>query len=194
MAEPNPNAHWLWLVLALLSALGMWHYESHVWAAGRPAQFSDLYSSWWATHELLLNHRDPYNIAVSREIQRVIYGAPLATSQPGDPEGRGGGFAYPIYIVFILWPTIWMPFALTQTLFTYLFAGLLLLGLLLWLYAFSWPLPPWQFLIVAVFTLGSFPSLQGIELQNPGVLVAFLVAAAMAAIAAGSLSVAGVLL
>lgn len=194
MSKPNHNARRLWLVLALLSALSMWHYEAHVWSAGQPANFSDLYASWWGTHELLLHHRDPYNVEVSHEIQRVIYGAPVSVSKTGDPEGRSGGFAYPIYVVFILWPTVWLSFALTQTMFTYLLIGFVLLALVLWLYAGDWHLEPWQFLIVAVFALGSFPSLQGIKLQNPSVLVAFLVAAAMASLAAGYLSVAGVLL
>jgi hypothetical protein len=181
-------------MLSVLSAVSMWYYVAHVWSVGQPAQFSDLYAQWWGAHELLLHHRDPYNPAVTREIQIVIYGAPVAPSHPGDVAERGGGFAYPIYVAFLMWPTLHLAFPVVQGLFVSLFVVLTPASLWLWLYALRWRLPPAKLLILAVFTFGTFPVLQGLKLQNLSLLVAFLVASAMASVAADYLVLAGLLL
>jgi hypothetical protein len=172
----------------------MWYYVTHVWSVGQPAQFSDLYARWWGAHELLLHHRDPYSPAVTREIQIVIYGAPVAPSHPSDAAELAGGFAYPIYVAFLMWPTLHLAFPAVQALFVCLFVVLTLVSLWLWLYALRWRLPAAKLLILAVFTFGTFPVLQGLKLQNLSLLVAFLVASAMASVSADHLVVAGLLL
>jgi hypothetical protein len=184
----------LLLALSILSACSMWHFVTHVWGAGQSAEFSDLYARWWGAHELLLHRRDPYSPAVTREIQIVIYGAPVATSNPGDAAELAGGFAYPIYVAFLMWPTVYLSFPVAQAIFLGLFVALTLVSLRLWLYALRWRLPATEFGILAVFTLGSFPVLQGLKLQNLSLLVAFLAAAAMASLAADYFVVAGLLL
>jgi hypothetical protein len=184
----------LWLILSILSAFSMWYYVTKVWGAGQSTQFSDLYAQWWAAHELLLHRRDPYSPAVAHEIQAVIYGSPISASRPGDVAEMAGGFAYPIYVVFLIWPTVHLTFPVVKGLFLCLFAVLTLISLLLWLYALRWRLPATELVVIAVFTLGSFPVLQGLELQNLSLLVAFLVAAAIASLAAGYFTLAGMLL
>src|SRR5580693_1554289 len=104
----------LWLILSALSAFSMWYYVANVWSVGQPAQFSDLYAQWWGAHELLLHHRDPYSPAVAREIQTFIYGAPVVSSHPGDLAELSGGFAYPIYVFFLMWPTLHLGFPAVQ--------------------------------------------------------------------------------
>ncbi|MGH9498326.1 MAG: glycosyltransferase 87 family protein [Terriglobales bacterium] len=184
----------LWLMLSVLSACSMWYYVAKVWSAGQPAQFSDLYAQWWGAHELLLHHRNPYTPAVAHEIQTVIYGSPVSASRPGDAAEISGGFAYPIYVVFLMWPTVHLAFPVVKSLAICLFLALTLASLWLWLYAFRWRPPNAEFGILAVLILGSFPVLQGLRLQNLSLLVAFLVAAAMASLAADYLALAGLLL
>jgi hypothetical protein len=184
----------LWLGLSMLSAFSMLYYVANVWSVGQPAQFSDLYARWWGAHELLLHRRDPYSPAVTREIQIVIYGDQVATSHPGDAEELAGGFAYPIYVVFFIWPTVHLAFPIVQGLFLLLFVTLTAVSLLLWLYALRWRLPAAELCILAVFTFGSFPVLQGLKLQNLSLLVAFLVAATLASLAADYFTIAGLLL
>lgn len=184
----------LWFVLSLLSASSMCYYVANVWSVGQSDQFSDLYARWWGAHELLLHHRDPYSPAVTREIQVFIYGAPVARLHPGDRAELAGGFAYPIYVVFLLWPTVYLGFGVVQQLFFYLFAVLALISLLLWLYTLRWRIPATQFGILAIFTLGSFPAMQGIKLRNLSLLVAFLVAATLASLATNHFTTAGLLL
>jgi glycosyl transferase family 87 len=184
----------LWLILSLLSACSMWYYVTNVWSVGQPARFSDLYAQWWGAHELLLHRRDPYSPAIAHEIQTVIYGGPIGTSHPGDAAERAGGFAYPIYVVFLMWPTVHLAFPVVQGLFLCLFVALTAVSLLLWLYALRWRLPAAKLGILAVFTFGSFPVLQGLKLQNLSLLVAFLVAATVASLAADCFGIAGLLL
>ncbi|HXM22931.1 MAG TPA: glycosyltransferase family 87 protein [Terriglobales bacterium] len=194
MTAPSHFRLRLWLILSVLSAFSMWYYVANVWSVGQPAQFSDLYARWWGAHELLLHHRDPYSPAVTREIQIVIYGAPVGTSHPGDAAELAGGFAYPIYVVFLMWPTVLLAFPVVQDLFLCLFVALTLMSLSLWLYALRWRLSAAELGILAVFTFGSFPVLQGLRLQNLSLLVAFLVAATLASLAADYFTVAGLLL
>jgi Glycosyltransferase family 87 len=184
----------LWLILSILSALSMWHYVTHIWGAGQSPQFSDLYAQWWAAHELFLHRRNPYTPAIAHEIQTVIYGAPIGPSHPGDPAELAGGFAYPIYVVFLLWPTVHLAFPVAQNIFLCIFATLTLASLWLWLYALQWRPPLIKLITLAVFAIGSFPVLQGLKLENLSLLAAFLLAAAMASLAAERFTLAGLLL
>ena len=187
-----PN--WIWLLLSVAACLCMWRYGSYVWASGQPAHFSDLYASWWAAHESLLHHRDPYSLQVCREIQSRIYGAPVTGAQPGSPAERAGGFAYPLYFVFLLYPVMAIPFATVKVIFDVLLPLLLVLMLGLWLFVLGWRPGPSRFTVLALFVLGSFPAMQGLWLQNPSVIAAFFVAAALASIAASRLIPGGILL
>jgi hypothetical protein len=184
----------LWLILSIVAAFSMWRYVTNVWGAGQSTQFSDLYARWWGAHELLLHRRNPYTPAIAHEIQTVIYGRPVQPSHPGDPTELAGGFAYPIYVAFLMWPTVHMAFPVAQNTFLCLFVVLTLASLLLWLYALQWRLPLPELITLVVFTFGSFPVLQGLKLQNLSLLVAFLLAAAMASLAADHFVVAGLLL
>jgi Glycosyltransferase family 87 len=188
------SRRWLWLFLSLVSAFSMWHYVAHIWSANQPAHFSDLYAQWWTAHEMFLHGRQPYTLEIAREIQTMIYGAPVSAMTTGDPAELSGGFAYPLYVVFLMWPTLHLPFAAVQIIFACLFLGLTLLSLLLWLKALNWSLPPSGLATLALFTLGSFPVLQGIKLQNLSLLAAFLVAATLASLVADHLILAGMLM
>jgi Glycosyltransferase family 87 len=193
-AVPVNSRRWLWLVLSLVSAFSMWHYVTYIWSANQPAHFSDLYAQWWTAHELFLHGRQPYTLEIAREIQTVIYGAPVPTVNAGDPSEMSGGFAYPLYVVYLMWPTLHLTFPTVQIIFAGLFFGLTLLSLFLWLKALDWRLPPAGLVTFAFFALGSFPSLEGIELQNLSLLAAFLVAATLTALVADHLILSGILL
>jgi hypothetical protein len=184
----------LWLILSMLSAVSMWYYVANVWSVGQPTQFSDLYARWWGAHEVLLHRRDPYSPAVTREIQIVIYGAPVASEHPGDAAELAGGFAYPVYVVFLMWPTVHWTFPVARDLFLCVFVAVTLASLLLWLYWLGWRPPAATLTVLAVFTFASFPVLQGLKLENLSLLVAFLVAATMASLVAEQFAMGGLLL
>jgi hypothetical protein len=183
----------IWLLFALLAAASMEFYTIKIWSANQPAGFSDLYAQWWAAHELLRHGRDPYSPQVAHEIQSVIYGAPVAAS-PDDPDAIAGGFSYPLYTAFLLWPIVCLPFAEARQVFwgASILATVFSLGL--WLRLFRFRLGALQMLTIGLFVLGSFPALQGIKLQNLSVIAAALLALAVYLLSAEQFVLAGVVL
>jgi hypothetical protein len=193
-----------WLVLAAaLFATGMWTYVNRVLipyqvsdaaAHGRPrGNLSDLYPRWVGARELLLHGRDPYSAEVSREIQAGYYGRSLDPSRPDDPTDEQG-FAYPVYVVFCLAPTIGLPFAIIQKSFFWVLLALTSTSTVLWLRVLRWSAPPSTQISLLVLTLGSPAVMQGLKLQQMSLLVAGLVAIAISFLIADHAVAAGVLL
>lgn len=193
----------LGMVAVLLLAGGMWFYVQHVVighqvadAAARDiprGNLSDLYPRWLGARELLLHHRDPYSVEITREIQEGYYGRSLDPSRPNDPRDQQG-FAYPLYVVFLLAPTIKLPFSVVQIGFFWLLVAATIASVPLWLRTLQWHLSWAATTTLVVLTLGSFQVLQGLKLQQLSLLVAGLVAASVALLAAGHLFAAGILL
>jgi Glycosyltransferase family 87 len=191
------------VIVAALCAAGTWVYASRVLvphqksdaaAHERPrGNLSDLYPRWVGAKELLLNGRDPYDPEVSREIQSGYYGRPLDPSRPNDPRDEQG-FAYPVYVVFLLAPTVELPFAIVQMGFFWVMLVLTCVGTLLWIRILGWAPARWAQISLVILTLGSLSVMQGLKLQQMSLLVAGLVAVAMAFLAADHLVAAGILL
>src|SRR3979411_1343310 len=129
--------------LSFVLALLMWQYSAHsrqlmeqrLTASGFPERnLSDLFPRWLGTRELLLNGRDPYSPEITREIQRGYYGRPIDSSRATDPidEQR---FAYPLFVVFLLAPTISLPFTVVKSLFTLILFACSVGTVLLWIQA-----------------------------------------------------------
>jgi hypothetical protein len=191
------------LIVAALAAASMWFYVDQILvgyqredaaAHQRPrGNLSDLYPRWLGTRELLLHHRNPYSVDVTAEIQEGYYGRKLDPSRPDDPKDQEG-FAYPVYVVFLLAPLIALPFPTVMAAFYWFLAFLTGASVWLWLRALQWRLPLRDVATCVVFTLGSFSAVQGIKLQQLSLLVAALLAASVAATVSGSLFVGGALL
>jgi len=163
-------------------------------AAGRPrGNLSDLYPRWLGARELLLHGRDPYQDDITREIQIGYYGRAVDPTRPNDPKDQQA-FAYPLYVVFLLAPTVGLSFPLLQHGFFWILAAITAASVPLWLRAFGERVAPSVHLIWIVLTLGSFPAIQGLKLQQLTLLVAGLMAAAMYAIRRRHFVVAGILL
>jgi hypothetical protein len=193
----------LGLPLALLFAGSMWFYVQHILIGyqradaavhGTPrGNLSDLYPRWLGARELLLHHRDPYSPEVTREIQIGYYGRPLDSARPQDPKDQQG-FAYPAYVVFLLGPTVRLPFPAVQVGFRWLLLALTAATVLLWLRTLRWRPSCATVAVLIVLTLGSFQVLQGIKLQQLSLLVAGLIAGCALLLFRGHLALAGILL
>jgi hypothetical protein len=97
-----------WLLIALVIG-GLFALESvavHSLYVTHFPGISDFYSRWAGARALLVEGRDPYSLEVTREIQAVIGVDP-------NMEGKGG-FAYPLYVVFLFWPLVYLPFDWAQ--------------------------------------------------------------------------------
>ncbi|MGA7286850.1 MAG: glycosyltransferase family 87 protein [Terriglobales bacterium] len=202
----SPRLHlraWMFLLLAILCAAGTWIYVGRVLiphqisdsaARGRPrGNLSDLYPRWIGARELLLHGRNPYQPDVTREIQAGYYGRPLDASRPGDPIDQQG-FAYPVYVVFYLAPTVRLDFGIVQRAFFWILVFITAASVLLWLRVLDWRMAyPAQAAIVAL-TLGNLPVLQGLKLQQLTLLVAVMCAAGVALLVTGRPLLAGMVL
>ena len=181
----------------------MWFYTERVLIAyqvndaaahNRPrGNLSDLYPRWLGARELLLRGRDPYSPPVTREIQEGFYGRALDPSQPDEPEDQEA-FAYPAYVVFLLAPTLTLPFSLVQRLFFVLLLLLTSASVPLWLRVLRWRPPASVIAIFVILLLGSLPAVQGIKLQQLSLLVAGLLAGCAASLSLGYLIFGGFLL
>ena len=191
------------LFVAIVLFAFMWFYVQHILiphqqqeaaATGRPrGMLSDLYPRWLGARELLLHHRDPYGPEVTREIQAGYYGRPLDPSRPGDPKDQQA-FAYPVFVVFLLAPTVSLPFEEIKPAFTWVLVFLLAGTVWLWLRALGWKISNIDQLSIIVLTLGTFQVAQGLKLQQLSLAVSALLAAAVALITAGQLLTAGAFL
>ena len=189
--------------LALAASASTWLYMNHIL---RPQQIayaaahnvprgnlSDLYPRWLGARELLLRKRNPYSPEITREIQQGYYGRPLDSALPNDPKDQQG-FAYPVYVVFLLAPTIGLPFEEVQIGFRWLLIALAVASVLLWLRSLRWPVACANKLILAVLMVGWLPMVQGIKLQQLSLPVAGLLAGCAACLSAGWYLAAGGLL
>jgi hypothetical protein len=191
------------LALALIASASTWFYVNRILRAqqiayavahGQPrGNLSDLYPRWLGARELLKHRRNPYSAEISREIQQGYYGRPLDPTRPDDPKDQQG-FAYPVYVVFLLAPTVDLPFESVQTAFRWILIALAAVSVYLWLRGLRWKLSCGWLLILAVLTVGWLPMVQGIKLQQLSLLVAALLAACAACLSAGWLFLAGGLL
>lgn len=200
---------WLWPLLAVLCGVSMWTYadcvlipyqKAFAFSHDRPrGNLSDLYPRWIGARELLLHGRDPYSAEVTREIQAGYYGRPLDPSRPYDPRDQAG-FAYPVYVVFCLAPTIGLPFAIVQKGFFWVLVILTSASTLLWLRVLRWSAPTSTSASTAMkisllaLTLGSLGVVQGLKLQQMSLFVAGLIAIAITLLVADYAVAAGILL
>ena len=182
-------ASWLYVDRVLIP-----HQKAESAARGIPrGNLSDLYPRWLGSRELLLRHRDPYSPDVTREIQAGYYGRPLDPNLKNDPKDQQA-FAYPVYVAFLLSPTVGMPFDEAQTLFRWTLAVLTLASVPLWLRVVGWRMSLAMTIAVALFVFSTFPVVQGIKLQQLSLLVAPMIAACVYLLVQGWGVAAGVLL
>jgi hypothetical protein len=191
------------LLLAVVAAASMWCYadfllvpyqEAEAARNDRPrGNLSDLYPRWLGARELLLHGRDPYSAEVTREIQAGYYGRVLDPARRGDPRDQQA-FAYPVYVTFLLAPTVRLPFPLVQNGFRWLLVALTAATVPLWLRVLGWRISWMAQVAWMLFVLGSYPAVQGIKLQQLTLLVCGLIAGCGAALASGYFVLAGILL
>ena len=182
------SSFWL-LPVSILFLVGMWQYADRILVPyqisdaalhGRPrGNLSDLYPRWLGARELLLHGRNPYSPEVTRDIQAGYYGRVLDPSRPEDPRDQQA-FAYPLYVVFYLAPTIRVPFDIVRKGFFWLLLVLTVAGIPIWLRILRWRLARSMQAVVVTLTLGSMVVLQGLKLQQITLLVAALLAITIA--------------
>ena len=197
---------WLWLLLSMAAGAVSWTYMHRVvlpWEHyvnvehGRLlSQKGDLYPRWMGTRELLLNRRNPYGPEVSHEIQIGFYGHPIEQSydQPESEILDEQRFVYPVYVVFLLAPTVNVDFPVLQSWAPLILAGLTAISVWLWAGTFRWQPSPVALAALILFVLSTPQIAQGLRLRQLGLVVAFLIALSTWAVVRQHFFLAGVLL
>src|SRR5271170_4592224 len=176
----------IWLLLSVFAAAITWLYAARVlgpWDRyigelhdGVKSQMGDLYPRWVGTRELLLHGRNPYSPEVSHEIQIAFYGH-VIDQKYGQPRAEivdEQRFVYPVYVVFLLAPTVYLSFSQAQMCALILFAVLTGISVLLWLDLLRWRPPKILTAAIVLFVLSSPQIVQGLRLGQLGLVVAFL--------------------
>ena len=192
---------YIFLVLCAILISLMWSYymryhqitEDLLTARGFPQRtFSDLYPSWLGSRELLLRGCDPYSAAITQKIQEGYYGRAI-TGSPQDPIDQQR-FAYPAFIVFLLAPSILLPFEVVKILATILLLGAAILTVAIWTRLMGLDLRLRGEVALILVCLSTIPYAEGIQLQQLSVFVAFVMAASVYALAKERLVIGGVFL
>lgn len=191
------------LIVAFVASASTWFYMNRILipnqiadatAHNRPrGNLSDLYPRWLGAREVLLRRQNPYSAEITGEIQRGYYGRLLDPARADDPKDQQG-FAYPLYVVFLLAPAIGLPFDTVQIAFRWFLVTLAAGSVLLWLRVLGWRVAFGATLIFSVLVLGWLPMVQGIKLQQLSLLVAGLLAGCGVCLTGGWLFSAGGLL
>ncbi|HZW78878.1 MAG TPA: glycosyltransferase 87 family protein, partial [Candidatus Deferrimicrobiaceae bacterium] len=196
----------LWLALSLLAATISFLYAVRVldpWGQyrgearnGIKAQMGDLYPRWVGTRELFLHRLNPYGPEVSHEIQMAYYGHPV-NQDYSLPVGKivdEQRFAYPVYVVFLMSPTIHTDFAHVRTWARFALGLITAVSVLLSLSLLG-QCPRWETVTaIVLFTLSSAQIVQGLRFEQLALLVGFLLIAGAWCTSRGQLKTAGVLL
>lgn len=194
---------WLGLGASLLVASGVWYWAENILVPASTAQIlakripmgnnSDLYPRWFGAREVLLHHRNPYGADVTREIQTGFYGRPLDASKPSDPIFQES-FVYPLYVAFLLAPTLTLHFATAREIFRWLLLFLTACSVPLWMYAVGFRSRMLMVVAGMVLVLGSYPAVLEFHQQNLAALALFFLAAGTAAAVYNWLLLSGFLL
>lgn len=102
----QPLRNWILLGLLFVFLFALESVVVHNAFTVRYPGANDFYSRWAGARAFLLEGHDPYSLEVTEEIQPVI---------GIDPSEVGrGGFAYPLYVIFLFWPLVFVPYAWAQ--------------------------------------------------------------------------------
>ena len=209
MSTSQPATHTfsstLALSLAVIGAASMLYYHQRLFMprvdAARAAQGldngylfgNDFYQVWLAARESLRNRRDPYSTGMTREIQIGLFGRPLDPNRPGDPVDQRV-FPYPAFTALLFWPAAEFPFSPVRAVVVCLLATLTVASVMLWLRALRWRVSGKWIAVILLLTLSSYPALEGLYSAQLGLLVCFLLAAAILALEKSRFLLAGFLL
>lgn len=154
---------------------------------------SDLYPQWFAAREVLLHRRDPYSAEVTAEIQTAFYGRPLDPLNSSDPADKEA-FVYPLYVVFLLAPTVTTSFATVAEIFRWLVLFAIAASVPLWMRAVGYRVGMLLAISGMLLAVSSSPAINEYHQQNLTALTVLLLAGAVAAAARKWFSLSGLLL
>jgi len=186
--------HRLTIPIVVLASLGMSYYHLGIFiphaiatrtANGSRGGYSfgnDFYPIWLTSREALLQHRNPYDPEMTREIQTGLFGRPLDTRNPAAASAHYREFAYPAYVDLLFWPLGILPFSVVRFALAIALTVLTALSISLWMRALQLTASANFIAITVMLTLSSYSVLEGLFADQPGLIVGFLLPAACVAL------------
>ena len=154
--------------------------------ANAPTVQQGLFPEWYGSRELLFKGHDPYSPETTRHIRTAVY----ASASGGDAHLRNQHrFAYPVFFVFLFLPLAILPFSFAQWFALAACIAGTALSVRLWLRS-GRGLSHWSW-VGLIFA--SYPVMLGLQLRQPTLLVAALLAAVVYCARSERLGLAGVL-
>jgi hypothetical protein len=179
----------LLLPSAILCFLAAWYFALIIAAPGlgasTPTVQQGLLPEWLGCREIL-HGRNPYRPEVTLQIEHAIYGQPVSAASPVNQHR----FAYPAFFVFLFFPAALLPFDAAQRV-------MLVACVLLSAKSIGW----WsgrarrnqrEALSFAILTLAAYPAVVGLQLRQPTLIIAALLAFAFFCVRSGRLVLAGI--
>jgi hypothetical protein len=205
-ASGNRSIAVLALCLAIVGAAAMLYYHLHLFipnvlqtrtakGLGNGYAFgADFYPIWLVARQWQVEHRDPYNAQMTRQIQTGLFGRVLDGRNPSDPPAEYREFAYPAFTEVLLGPTAAIEFPTLRLVLAVLLPLLTVASLWLWMLALQWRIDPLWFAVLVVLSLCNYPVLEAFFAEQPGLIAGFLLASSLLALRHNHLSLAGGLL
>lgn len=154
----------------------------------------DFYPIWLTGRELFLRGRNPYTQEMTRDIQIGLYGRAMDPRRASDPPVEFRAFSYPLYVDLLAAPLLPLTFTEVRIVLGTLLPLLTAASLIFWIRALAMPMSRPVLAVAVVLLLSSYPVLEGLFLQQVGLMVGVFLAISLAAIARGRLALGGVLL
>jgi hypothetical protein len=152
---------------------------------GAPTARLGLLPEWVGTREILFHRRSPYRSEVTKEIQTGVYG------DKGVPHANQERFAYPVYFALLFAPLGLMPFAAARVVGLAGCLAATLLSVRLWMTSLGLARP--STIVVTAATFAVYPVILGLQLCQPTLLIAGLLAVVVWLAISGRLAWAGTL-
>ena len=115
---------------------------------------NDFYLRWRGAYAFWVEHRSPYDKAVSAQVELDLYGHPASTD-PADDQ-YPGDFLYPFFTAILLAPIASVPYAVAEAIWLALTAAAVVVAFLLSADLFDWRLPPWLLMLGIVWVITNY--------------------------------------
>lgn len=173
-------------VLCLLSA---WYFALAIaptaLGASAPTMQQGLLPEWFGGREIL-HGRSPYRLEVTQQVELAIYGETVSASSPNNQHR----FAYPIIFIFLFFPIALLPFDVAQWVMLAACVALSVLSIGWWTGRAR--LSKLDTVSFAILTFAAYPTVVGLQLRQPTLMVAALLAFSVCRARSGRLVWAGV--
>lgn len=164
---PSPFIRWSVLVVLLILLVAVQSFALYTVFTSKVSGGNDFFVRWLGVREYLLNGTNPYDSSVAEKAQIAMFGRVVG------PEIKDQAyFAYPLYILYFIWPLSLIPYPWAQAIWMTLLQLMLMASTLLAIRLSGWKPPRWLFWITIFWGIFLYNGARAIILGQLSILVA----------------------